>query len=493
MIHYTTHRQTYMIKLTFKNLSAIFVIFIFFNANFLSQSVSLREAVQISIEKNENVKRAREKYESKKKLYYASWGNFLPQVNFEWSFNRIDEDLTIDLSPIRTAMISLSAKNQTDIHYLKNPTLDPSLAPIIYKQYYSAFDSQLPQFKQTLKQQEFKSSYFAGIQPLFLGGKLIAAKNIAKKEEDIAYEEYKMTLNETVYETISAYLAAILVKEIVRVRSEALESALKHKKEAEIAYNQGLISHAELLKASAAVAEVERNLLEEKNKYELIILNFKKNLGLDLRENIEIQDSLFFLEIDINYDDILNSINSNNFYLKIIDSKTSQAKYKRWIDFANFLPQIYAFGKYEIYPEYQSALEPRWIVGIQIKQNLFNGFKDYLALEADQNTINEAKYSREFYKKNLELAARKAYVEFLNAKNKYFKIKPTIELFEENLRANEKRFESGYGKSIDVIDSRLSLEKAKIESLQAIYEYYKAYCYILFLNANCEEFIYRWK
>lgn len=470
-----------------------FFVFFLFGSNLFSQTISLAEAVSITVENNENLKRAKERYLSKQNQYYASWGNFLPQVGIDWSFNKINEDLTIDLSSIRLAMISLSAKNQTDIHYLKNPTLDPSLFPVIYNQYFNVLNSQIPQFKEIIKQNEFKSSFITGIQPLFLGGKLIFAKNTAKEEEDIAYQEYLFALNEAVSETISSYLACAFLKEVIKVRKEVLDGISKHKEEAEAAFDAGLIPQVEVLKAKAALAEAERNLQEDQNKYELALLSLKKNLGINLANSVQTKDSLYYRNISFDYDSLSSLIQSKNYYLKIIESKISQAKNKYWIDFSNFLPQVIAFGKYEFYPEYQSAIEPRWIVGIQIKQNIFNGFKDYLALQSDKNAIKEAKYASDYLKKNIELASRKTYLEFENARVKYLNILPSLELFAENLRANEKRFESGYGRSLDVIDARLSYEKAQTEALSALYDYYLAISYLYFLNAESVEFLKLWK
>jgi len=61
-----------------------------------------------------------------------------------------------------------------------------------------------------------------------------------------------------------------------------------------------------------------------------------------------------------------------------------------------------------------------------------------------------------------------------NAKEKYEKVKTNIALAKENLRQNEKRFETGLGTSLEVIDAELSLEKNLIESKNALYEYYKS-------------------
>jgi outer membrane protein TolC len=53
-------------------------------------------------------------------------------------------------------------------------------------------------------------------------------------------------------------------------------------------------------------------------------------------------------------------------------------------------------------------------------------------------------------------------------------MKPSGELARKNMEINEKRFEEGLSKSIDVIDSKLLYEGAELERLKSLYDYYIA-------------------
>jgi outer membrane protein TolC len=62
----------------------------------------------------------------------------------------------------------------------------------------------------------------------------------------------------------------------------------------------------------------------------------------------------------------------------------------------------------------------------------------------------------------------------VNAKDKYIKNQNNVSLAAENLRLNEKRFESSLGTSLEVIDANVSYEKTLIDSKKYLYEYYCA-------------------
>lgn len=56
----------------------------------------------------------------------------------------------------------------------------------------------------------------------------------------------------------------------------------------------------------------------------------------------------------------------------------------------------------------------------------------------------------------------------------YKKLATDIALNEENLLLNQKRFDSGLGTSLEVIDAQLSLERVKIEREVTLFNYYSA-------------------
>lgn len=54
------------------------------------------------------------------------------------------------------------------------------------------------------------------MQPIFLGGKLIAAHKYSENESRVSQIELKAVKDEVINETISAYLKLILVSEIIK-------------------------------------------------------------------------------------------------------------------------------------------------------------------------------------------------------------------------------------------------------------------------------------
>lgn len=442
------------------------------------QSLSLNEAIKISLKNNEKIKQYEENLTRKKFQDLEAWGNFLPSVNFESSYNHLNEPMNIDLAPIRDVIITLQSKNQTEManiyKSLQGQPLTDQQKAGLYTQYFTQLNSALPAFEETFKKQDFKNATLTGVQPLFTGGKLIAAKNFASEEKMSALVELQKVQNEIIQETVNNYLSVVLMNSIVKTRLNVLEGIRKHKANAEKLFNEGLIANYHLLRAGVAEAEAERNLADDENKLELATISLQNTMGLYESTSVTLSDSLVYQEATGSLEYFLESARVNQPMLKLIGLKKEAASEKYTAERANFLPTVAAFGKYEMLPQYLSSLEPRWAVGLQLKFNIFNGLKDYSKLQNAVHMEREISYAEAEAKRKIDLWVNKSYRDMKNAVTRYEKLEKSLTLAQENLRLNDKRFQSGMGTSLEVIDAQLSLEKNRVESLLSLYDYYRS-------------------
>lgn len=459
--------------------------------------ISLGEAVSLAIQNNERIKQYQEKVVQKEYDNLSAYSNFLPSLSFDLSYTHLNEDMVIDLSPIRDVIITLQSSNQAELTNLGNiisgkGPLTQAQKDGIKIQAASSLNSLIPAFKETFKKQNYRTGTFLVTQPLFLGGKLLAVKGVASAEMKSANIELEKIKNEIVYEVIDRYTKVLLLNSVVETRKDVLNGILTHKEKAEKLFNEGLIANHHLLRAEVAVAEAERNLENDKNNLVLATTALKNTLGVNEYETISFTDSLVFK----NSTDSLSSLKANakldQPILRIFEQKKLLAEENFNVTRSAFLPTIAAFGKYEIYPEYLSSLEPRWAIGLQMKYNIFNGFKDYLKLQSAKHLEKEVEYAETDAQKKIELWVIKSYLEVENNKTRFQKLEATINLANENLRQNEKRFETGMGTSLEVIDARLQLEKIQIERELSLYNYYNALSDLYLATGNSTELLNIW-
>lgn len=458
----------------------IIVLILLSNQIFSQQlSLSLKEAVNLALEKNSKIFQAKEKISQSNLKYYSAWGNFLPSFNFGMSYNHLNQPLEIDLSPIREVILKLQSSNMAEFANISN--IISTSIPLTTEQKsavkissYNSLNSSIPPFSETLKKQNFYNGNFTLIQPLFLGGKLLAVKKAAFLEKNAAKIEYRKTIDEVTSDVISSYLRVVLLEKVVKVRKNLLSGIEEHKSNAEKLFNEGIIAYNQLLKAEVAKSEAEQKLAEDENNLKLAVMSLAYEIGISDTIDINVTDSLSLNDFNFSVNNVKSFVNDNQPILQLIAKKQELAKQNYNAKRSAFLPTISAFGKYEVFPQYLSALEPRLTVGVQLSINLFNGFKDYLSLQEAKSIENELVYKKKELENKIFLWFNKSLTEIANNKNKFIKNSKSKELATENFRINKKRFATGMGSSIEVIDAELSLEKAELETLSSVHDYYLA-------------------
>jgi outer membrane protein TolC len=484
--------------MTKKMVKWVLPIIFFYSFNLAySQPITLKQAIDAAVSNNDKIKQYSEKVEQKNKAFAESKGNFLPSVNLSGGFNHMDDNISMDLEPIRQAMIKIQAGNQVEFANVYNilqggSGLTAQQRAALYSNYSNTLGRQIPLFVDVLKKQDYWTTTLTATQPLFLGGKIISANNIAEIDKEIAEVELEKTKNEITSEVITNYLNVVFLQNVITVRQNVYEGMVQHRNDAKRIFEEGMIAKNQFLRSEVALADAERNLSDDKNRLSLAMIALKNSMGNKDKAEIEINDELVYKSISDSLNNFKNEAYSSQPILKIIGLKKEQISDKYKIERSEFLPKIFLFGRYEIMDKYLSILEPKWIVGIQGSINLFNGFKDNNKMQETKHQGKEIDYLESDTKSKIDLLLEKNYRDMLNSKYRFEKLEANINLAEENLRLTSGRFQTGMSTSLDVIDAQLVLEKNQIERKFSLFEYYKSINEIYLTTGNPKEFLNVW-
>ncbi len=445
----------------------------------MSQALTLETAITTALGRNERISQYQERVTQKEYGTREAVGNFLPSLTFTASYTHLNDPITIDLGPIRQAMMTLQAGTQTEFANVYSlvqgrPALTQAQRDAMTAANFSSLDKRLPLFVEEVKPADYKTGTFVATQPLFLGGKLLAAKKYASSEQRSAEIELGRTRNEIVQETVTNYLAVVLMTDVVTTRQAVFAGMNRHVARAQKLFTEGLIASHQVMRAEVAAADAERNLLDDQNRLELAKIALRASLGMLPDEPLEVFETLSYRATGDTLAVYQAGAMTQHPVLRILAEKREAAAQNYNVQRSEFLPQIAAFGKYEVFPQYLSILEPRWAVGLQLSVNLFNGFKKYSRLESAVHLEREVEYLEADTRRKIDLLVNKNYRELVNARNRYQRLKKNIALAAENRRLMQNRFETGLGTSLDVIDAELVYEKNLIERKQSLYDYYKA-------------------
>ncbi|NNG25918.1 MAG: TolC family protein, partial [Ignavibacteriaceae bacterium] len=237
-----------------------------------------------------------------------------------------------------------------------------------------------------------------------------------------------------------------------------------------------------------------QNILPELERAENSIVlaenGLKLVIGLELEQQIEINDSLVFNKIDVeNYENSSLILEEKNFTLQQLRLQVELMDKAASYEFSRHFPELYFFGTWQASAQENDLVafsDWRYInsvyVGLNLKVPLFNGWQT--TSKVDQAEIDLLKAQEEFQRTNKFLKNQLEDV-LLSIEEKQFQIdaySATIEQAQLGYDIALKRYSSGIGTQLENIDSLVELTRAKINYLNAVFEYYD-------LHAQLEELL----
>ena len=433
--------------------------------------ISLSAAVDSAIQNNSRIRQYRQAVLEKKYLKNASTGNFFPSVDVIGGYTYISENPEVNMSKVKESVDDVAGKYGAVI--AKELGLSDETQEAIYNKIVSGL-GKLPAYNIVVDQQSYPNLNIVATQPIFLGGKIIAGKRFANAELNFAGAELQKVSNEITKETIERYFGVVLLQQVVTVRSYVVEGMKHHERDAKRAIEIGVIPAHEVLRAKVAVANAERNLIDDQNNLELAHLALNSSMGISENLKIEVTDSLVFKLVSTEMEVLKEEAFSQQPIFKMIDEKKLMVEQKHALERSELLPQIAAWGQYNAFGNNYPVTLPPLMIGVQAHINIFHGMQKHNKLKATRYLAEQVELADQYAHEQVNLWVNKSWREMINKRERYLKMEPTVELAKKNLEINEKRFREGLSKSTDVIDARLLYEGAEVERLKSLYDYYIA-------------------
>jgi outer membrane protein TolC len=156
------------------------------------------------------------------------------------------------------------------------------------------------------------------------------------------------------------------------------------------------------------------------------------------------------------------------------------------IEESKFLPQVYLFGQYDLYRHDALLTEPDWVFGIGLKYALFSNTDRSKSISAARDRQAQVDAGIRQAKVDLNTQARVAFNR-LETAQQFQLLNSNTDLAVENLRLQELSFKEGQATSVDVVDARLSLGRAKVERAAAAYQFDVALAQLLKRHRVCRD------
>ena len=440
--------------------AAAFATVVPLSAQEVKQTLSLDEAIAVTLTENPAMKAAEFEEKAAMQERRAAIGLRMPQINVTGAYAYLGKDIGFDFNEMKGPAKNLAGQ------LLGSGLIPPEAIPSI-----NGLLNPLLNADWFLTLQDRSLGFVGGgvTMPIWLGGKINAANRAARINERTAAEQGNQTRNALISELVERYFGLALAMQVVEVRRQVVDGVRRHLEDAIALEKNGMIAQSERLYVEFKMAEAERELANAKLQAETIASALSNTLG---RENAwQPVTSMFMIDKveDLAYYQDLAQ--DRNPLLNQVSLKRQLAEEGVRVQRAEFLPQVAPIGGGSFYNYQVSGIVPRWAVGVGVNIKIFDGLNREYKYSAAKQTARRVGALQNKAGKDISVLVEKLYNQMMNYRNQMTSIDASLNFAEEYLRMKNAAFLEGMSSSSDLIDAELNLAGVRTERLQAAYNF----------------------
>jgi len=301
----------------------------------------------------------------------------------------------------------------------------------------------------------------------------------AKIFQKASRELYKNAYNKTIANVKRAFNGALLAEQVFELMLASQKNADDNLHTVQLMANQGIVSEYDLIRAQVGADNIRPTVLEAERNTVVARNGLKILLGLDATQEIEMSGQLATEAVDQEY--VTNAdarVVEANATLKALDYQSRVNEEIVSIYHSESLPTLFAFCNYQWQAQNNELgrlstndFVRSSQVGLSLDINLFNGFQT--SARVNQAEVDYLQ-SKELYlntKTALRMQVQNITLRLTEASRRIAAQSKTVEQAEKGYQIATTRYTSGSGTQLEVNDADLALMRARVNKVQAIFDY----------------------
>jgi outer membrane protein len=309
-------------------------------------------------------------------------------------------------------------------------------------------------------------------QPLYTGGRTLAALRTAKKMQEASRSDLSSTRQDTMIKVSEAYYGVLKAQKSIEISSRSLERMERHKlvTEREAATRKSKANASARLRANTLVSQARINLVRAQDGLKIAMekLGLLTTLPMDaiitepppLEQPVENLESLKASALQ-NRDDYVGS----KIKMQIASENVTIVR-------GGHYPQLYAEGGMQYQDSRPAIITDATVYygGLRLQIPIFEGGLMKAEVSEARSKKRQAELKADFLRKSIESEVHEAYVNLHTSTSVMENAKLQMEYARENFDAVEGLFAGGLLPSLSIIDAEQALVFAELELANATYE-----------------------
>ncbi len=422
--------------------------------NSLERKLSLEDAVKIAMKQNPELTSARLEVSRADSRVREAWGNALPSLDISSQY----------------------------VHFIDKPvTYFPDY--LVYG-LYKIIDSTYHAPKMTgelIPAGSLTPSFSAGaslnVRQILFNGAVFVGVGAANVYSSLARDMYQAKQLETVTKVRKSYYGALLAREALEMMRSSLRNAEDNLKNVQLLRKQGIIPEYDELRATVGVENLRPMVFQSETNFNLALDALRNTIGIS-NEEIMLSDNLVFEAADdtliANAEHLMLESNPN---LSAVEHQIELNGAVVNAERSGYLPTIAAFGSYSyqaIKNDFNFSTNDFYKssqVGLSLSMSLFQGMQTYSRVEQAQLEQRKSEEQKVSLERTLKTGIRSIIGNLKQSRKRVEAQQKTVETAERGYKIVTARFLSNAATQLDVNDAQLAMTQAKVNRIQAVYDY----------------------
>ncbi|RRJ98306.1 TolC family protein, partial [Opitutaceae bacterium TAV4] len=318
-------------------------------------------------------------------------------------------------------------------------------------------------------------------QALYSGGGIRAALDAQTLVRQAAILSLQAIISDALLDVRTRYYDVLLAREQIGVQQENIDLLKEQLQTATNRYEAGSVSHFDVLRAEVELANAQPGLITARNNYRIAIDELRRALGYTNPDVLrpgrtpEFTDTLTYTPVSY---DLLPSIQTaleNRPELQRLDRIVRARESGVTVAVADYRPKFDFVGGYQVRRDtLSSALSDSrdgWLVGVEGNWAIFDGAATRGRVRQARSQLEQAKIALQSERLSIEVQVRRAHSSLQEATELASAAGKVVSQATEALRLADARYAAGSATQLDQLQARVALTLARLNQLQANYNY----------------------
>ena len=300
--------------------------------------------------------------------------------------------------------------------------------------------------------------------PIYTGGKIRYGIESSKFLEKAAMLDAESDKDEVIQNTIEAFANLFKAKTAVLLVQENLNEAQLRTKELTNMEKNGLLARNDLLKSQLRESNMEYNLSDAENSWQLANVNMNLMLGLPTTTEL-ILDTANLVKKEDNrvLDDFLNAARVNRKDIAAVDLRKKAAESGVKSAKGDLYPSLALTGGYiglDI-PDFLS-IPAAMNVGVGVSYNIGSLWKNKAKVQQAEARVKQLTFTEALMDDDMQLELNKSYLSLMTNRKQIQVSAKAVEQAEENYRIVKNKFDNSLATTTDLLDADIAQLQARL-------------------------------